>query len=73
MGQVDDLLSTREAAQLLGVAPRTVRGYLARGLLPVARRVNARLVLVRRADVARLGAHPPRPGPRPARPACGAE
>jgi len=30
---VDDLLTTREAAALLGKAPRTVRGYIARGLL----------------------------------------
>jgi excisionase family DNA binding protein len=61
---MDDLLTTDEAARLLGKAPRTVRGYIERGLLPVARRVNPRLVLVRRADVERLGAAPPRSGPR---------
>ena len=60
---MEELLTTAEAARELGVAQRTVRGYLARGLLPVARRVNARLILVRRADVERLKAAPPRPGP----------
>ena len=61
---MDDLLTTAEAARLLGKSQRTVRGYIERGLLPVARRINPRLVLVRRADVARIGAAPPRSGSR---------
>ena len=60
---MDDFLTTAEAAELLGVAHRTVRGYITRGLLPTARRVNNRLILVRRADVERLKAAPPRSGP----------
>jgi excisionase family DNA binding protein len=60
---MDELLTTAEAAALLGVAHRTVRGYLTMGLLPVARRVNNRLILVRRAEVERLKASPPRSGP----------
>ena len=51
---MDELLTTEEAARLLGKAHRTVRGYITRGLLPVARKPNARLVLVSRADVERL-------------------
>ncbi len=51
---MDELLTTEEAARLLGKAHRTVRGYITRGLLPVARKPNARLVLVSRAEVERL-------------------
>ncbi len=60
---MDDLLTTREAARLLGKAPRTIRGYITSGRLPVARQVNPRLVLVRRGDVERLRTPPP-PAPR---------
>ena len=35
------------------------------GILPVARRLSARLVLVKRADVERIRDDPPRPGPVP--------
>ncbi len=51
---MDDLLTTEEAAKLLGKAHRTVRGYISRGMLPIARKPNARLVLVSRAEVERL-------------------
>lgn len=63
---MDDLLTTGEVARLLGKAPRTIRGYIAAGRLPVARRVNPRLVLVRRGDVERLRvSSPPPPSPPP--------
>ena len=64
---MDELITTAEAARLLGRNPRTVRGYIERGLLPVARQINPRLLLVRRADVERLVANPPRPGIRTGR------
>jgi len=62
---MDEVMTTREAAAYLGVGHSTVRGYVRRGLLPVARRINARLSLVSRADVERIEAQPPRSGPRP--------
>ena len=61
---MDDLLTTEEAARLLGKAHRTVRGYISRGILPVARKPNARLVLVNRADVERLSGNLPTLGPK---------
>lgn len=67
---MEDTMTTSQAAKLLGVSDSTVRGYVRRKVLPVARRVNARLLLVARADVERLKANPPRSGPvpRPKRP-----
>jgi len=62
------LLMPKQAAAILGVNHRTVRGYVQRGLLPVAERINARLIRVARADVDRLKANPPRPGPIPTNP-----
>lgn len=54
-----ELLTSDEAARLLGKAHRTVRGYITRGQLPIARRVNARFHLVSRAEVARWPRPPP--------------
>lgn len=67
---MEDLLTTAQAAALLGKPHRTVGGYIARGELPIARRVTDRLFLVHRADVEKLAANLPQRGrprkqPRP--------
>lgn len=62
---MDELLTTKQAAELLGKDHRTVRGYVARGVLPIARRVTDRTFLVSRADVEWIKAHPPKSGPVP--------
>lgn len=62
---MDELLTTAEAARLMGKPHSTVRGYVRRDILAVARRPSPRLTLVRRSDVERLIANPPKPGPKP--------
>lgn len=42
-------LSQAEAAEYLGVNPRTIRGYIARGVLPAHRVTGSRLVRIDRA------------------------
>ena len=61
---MDDLLATAEAAHLLGKSQRTVRGYIERGPLPVARRINAPRP---RAGAPNAGAPAPDDTPIPAR------
>jgi excisionase family DNA binding protein len=66
---MDELLTTEQAAQLLGKPHRTVGGYIERGLLPIARRVTDNLFLLSRADVEKLAANLPKRGrPRKATP-----
>lgn len=48
--QVEPLVDTTLAAELLGVAPRTLRAWLAAGALP-ATRLSSRCVRVRLSDV----------------------
>lgn len=64
---MDEVLTTHEAADLMGKAHSTVRGYVRRDLLPVARRPTDRLTLVWRSDVEKLIANPPKPGPKPSK------
>jgi len=59
---METLLTTGEAAKILGVSHSTVRGYIRRGVLPVARRVTNRLLLVDRTEVERIKANPPQVG-----------
>lgn len=58
-----DLITTGEAARLLGVRPGTVRSYIARGYLTPAK--YGRDWLIRRAQVEALKADPPRRTGRP--------
>jgi predicted site-specific integrase-resolvase len=59
---VNDLITAREAASLLGVKPDTINKYARRGLLVPARKIHDRLWLYRRADVEALrGRNPGRP------------
>lgn len=43
--------SQAEAADYLGVSERTVRNYIARGLLPASRVRSSRLIRIRRTDL----------------------
>jgi excisionase family DNA binding protein len=43
-------LSQHEAAEYLGVADRTIRSYISRGILPARRVQGSRLVRINRAD-----------------------
>jgi len=64
-----ELLTTAEAARLLGKAHRTVRGYITPGQLPIVRRVNGRRNLdhaaycQRHISVAKGVAYADRPSP----------
>lgn len=60
---MSDLLTTTEAARLLGVRPVTVRSYIARGYLTPQK--LGRDWLIRRAQVDALAQHPPRRTGRP--------
>ena len=51
---VDEVLTTTEAAALLGVTRQRVLQLVALGQLPVARKVSARTQLYLRADVVAL-------------------
>lgn len=65
---MDDVLTTREAAEVLGVGVRRVLQYIADGRLR-ARRVGRLVWLVRRADLALVRhlprGRPPKKGPAP--------
>ena len=51
----DDYITLDEAAKLLDLAPRTIRLYIARGMLQGYKRATAKGVqFVRRSDVQRL-------------------
>lgn len=50
----DRWLSQADAGQYLGVTDRTVRNYIARGVLPGHRVKGSRLVRVRQTDLDRL-------------------
>ena len=60
-------MTTKEAAAYLGMDHRTVRGWIQRGILPIARRITPRLTLVSRTEIEKLKATPPRSGPKPTR------
>ena len=47
-------LSQQDAADYLGVTDRTIRNYIARGLLPGHRVKGSRLVRIRRDDLDQL-------------------
>lgn len=47
-------LSQQEVADYLGVTDRTVRNYIARGVLPAKRLRGSRLVRIDREDVDRM-------------------
>jgi len=61
----DDLMTTPEAARLLGVSVQRIHDLLRAGVLPVAMRIPNRVLLLR-ADVEQLArersANPPRAG-----------
>lgn len=61
-----DELTTAEAAAALGLTTRSVRRLIDDGILP-ARRVGARLLLIRRADLARAKDRPKVGNPDPAK------
>ncbi len=44
-------LSQAEAAEYIGVTDRTIREYIARGVLPASRVRGSRLIRIRRADL----------------------
>ena len=44
-------LTEADAAEQLKVTPRTVRSYIARGLLPASRIRGSRLIRIRQSDV----------------------
>ncbi len=46
-----DLLSPAESAEYIGVSTRTIRNYIARGVLPASRPKGSRLVRIRRSDL----------------------
>lgn len=60
---MSDLMTTGEAARLLGVRPVTVRSYIARGYLTPQK--FGRDWLIRRAQVEALKANPPKRTGRP--------
>lgn len=76
MGKPDDIVTTAEAATILGISPRQVRVYADRGSLP-GRKLNPRTWVFVRADVERFRPEPrgaprkappdPKPDPKPAR------
>jgi excisionase family DNA binding protein len=47
-------LSIQEAANVLGVAPKTVRRYISQGIIP-AERIGPRLIRIRQADLEAVG------------------
>lgn len=47
----DEWLTQAEAAKYLRVTDRTVRGYIARGILPASRVRGSRLIRIRRSDL----------------------
>lgn len=47
-------LSIQEAANVLGVAPKTVRRWISQGIIP-AQRIGPRLIRIRQADLEGLG------------------
>lgn len=51
MSQPRRWFSQQEAAEYLGVTDRTVRNYVARGLLPAHRVTGSRLIRIDRADL----------------------
>lgn len=55
-------LSQQEAAEYLGVTDRSVRNYVARGVLPASRVRGSRLVRIDRSDLDRLLAPIPTQG-----------
>jgi excisionase family DNA binding protein len=70
---LDDVITTAEAAAMLGVTPARVQAMVGQGQLPLLRRVG-RQFLFHRADVAALvaarKANPPRTGPATGSPAA---
>ena len=66
IGEGDELITIAEAADELGVAPRTVRTWVQRGTVPSTVAAGARCVLASEvSEVERLTRDTaPRPGPR---------
>lgn len=67
--EIDDLITTAEAAQILGLVPDTVRKMAQRGRLAVAAELRAGWRLYRRRDIEKLKAARERnPDPKTGRP-----
>jgi excisionase family DNA binding protein len=52
--KVNDEITTGEAARILGVSVRRVGRLIEEKRIPIARRIHARLFLVRRSDVLKV-------------------
>lgn len=61
-GTLEDLLTAREAAEILGIAPSTLTAYASRGQMPAGRKIGSRRRWTRR-EIEHHRDHPPRENP----------